>query len=142
MTLGMEKPWDLRERTMLFAVNVIRFCRKLPRTAEASEIATQLRRAANSVGANYWSCRRGRSTREFVAKVGLALEEADESMFWLTLLVRAGITAEQATQYLRGEANELVAILTTSQKTAKRRLEEEKKLTKAKRKNKQKNGTS
>jgi four helix bundle protein len=121
----MNKPWDLRERTKLFAVNVIRFCRQLPRTDETAEIATQLRRAASSVGANYWSCRRGRSTREFIAKVGVAIEEADESIFWLCLLAGAEIVEEDRTQGLRSEANELVAILTASQKTAKRRLKQE-----------------
>jgi four helix bundle protein len=60
-----------------------------------------------------------------VAKVGIAIEEADESMFWLELLVRADITGAACTQEVRGEANELVAILTASQKTAKRRLKSE-----------------
>src|SRR5260370_36126821 len=84
---GMQKPWNLRDRTILFAASVIRFCRHLPRTTEAAEIATQLRRAAASTGANYWACTRGRSTDEFVAKIGIAIEEADETIFWFTLLV-------------------------------------------------------
>jgi four helix bundle protein len=122
----MQKPWNLRDRTILFAANVIQFCRLLPRTAEAAEIASQLRRAAASTGANYWACSRGRSTPEFISKIGVAIEEADETMFWFTLLVTTEIAAEASVQELRGEANEIVAILTASQKTAKRRRAETK----------------
>jgi S23 ribosomal protein. len=131
---GMNKPWNLKDRTILFASNVIGFCRHLPGTKEAAEIATQLRRAGASTGANYWACTRGRSTDEFIAKVGIAIEEADETIFWFTLLVRTGITPEERVQELRGEANEIVAILTASQKTATRRREEKKQAARAKRK--------
>ena len=129
----MEKPWNLKERMILFATNVIRFCRRLPRSSEAAEIASQLRRSANSTGANYWSSTRGRSDDEFIAKIGIAIEEADETIFWFSLLVNAEITPETGVQELRGEANELVAILTASQKTAKRRREERKQQERAKR---------
>jgi four helix bundle protein len=128
----MQKPWNLRDRTILFATNVIRFCRLLPRTREAAEIATQLRRSAASTGANYWVGSRGRSTAEFISKIGIAIEEADESIFWFTLLVTTEITTEASAQELRGEASEIVAILTASQKTAKRRGDERKKATLAK----------
>jgi len=130
----MQKPWNLRDRTILFAANVIRFCRRLPRTSEAAEIATQLRRSAASTGANYWAGSRGRSTDEFIAKIGIAIEEADETIFWFTLLVITEISSEVSVQELRGEANEIVAILTTSQKTAKRRRDERKHAALAKRK--------
>jgi len=130
----MQKPWNLRDRTILFAGNVIRFCRRLPRTSEAAEIARQLRRSAASTGANYWACSRGRSTAEFISTIGIAIEEADESIFWFTLLVATEITTEASVQELRGEANEIVAILTTSQKTAKRRRDERKKTLEARRK--------
>ena len=130
----MQKPWNLRDRTILFATNVIRFCRRLPRTSEAAEIATQLRRSAASTGANYWASSRGRSIAEFISKIGTAIEEADESIFWFTLLVTTEITTEAGVQELRGEANEIVAILTASQKTAKRRRDERKKALQAKRK--------
>ncbi len=123
----MQKPWNLRDRTILFATNVIRFCRLLPRTREAAEIATQLRRSAASTGANYWACSRGRSTSEFISKIGIAIEESDETIFWFTLLVTTDIATEASVQELRGEANEIVAILTASQKTAKRRREQNKK---------------
>ena len=129
---GMQKPWNLKDRTILFATNVIRFCRRLPRTAEAAEIASQLRRASASTGANYWACTRGRSTDEFIAKMGIAIEEADETIFWFTLLTSTEIATESSVQELRGEANEIVAILTASHKTAKRRRDEKKKAARAK----------
>ena len=129
----MQKPWDLRDRTILFATNVIRFCRQLPETREAAEIATQLRRSTASTGANYWACTRGRSTAEFIAKIGIAIEEADETIFWFALLISTNITTDDTVQELRDEANEIVAILTASQKTAKRRRDENKQADRAKR---------
>ena len=72
-------PRDLRERTRLFALAVLVFCRRLPRTDEAQEAARQLRRAGNAVRSNYRASRKGRSRLEFQAKLGLAAEEADEA---------------------------------------------------------------
>ena len=71
-------PRDLAERTRLFALSVLRFCRRLPDTQEAREAAGQLRRAANSMRSNYRAARRGRSRAEFQAKLGTVFEEADE----------------------------------------------------------------
>jgi len=76
-------PRDLHERTRLFALAVLAFCRRVPHTREAQEAATQLRRAANSVRANYRAARRGRSRAEFQAKLGIVFEEADECAGWL-----------------------------------------------------------
>jgi four helix bundle protein len=127
----MQKPWNLKDRTILFAASVIRWCRGLPHTREAAEIASQLRRAAASAGANYRACTRGRTTREFISKIGVAIEEADESLYWFQLLVLAEISTEALVQELRGEANEIVAILTASQKTAKRKQEQERQTARA-----------
>jgi four helix bundle protein len=115
----MTKPWDLAERTMVFSVAVFRFCRDLPQTEEARDVARQLRRAGGSVGSNYRAARRGRSTPDFASKMGIAIEEADESGFWLELLVRVEIVRREQVSALAQEANELVAIFTASQKTAK-----------------------
>ena len=103
---------------MQFAVAVVRFCRTLPQSGEAQEIGRQLRRSASSAGANYRAARRGKSHADFAAKVGIAIEEADEAMYWLDLLVRADIVTQTIVQPLRAEANELVAIFTACQKTA------------------------
>jgi four helix bundle protein len=127
----MQKPWNLRDRTILFAASVIRWCRGLPHTREAAEIASQLRRAAASAGANYRACTRGRSTREFISKIGLAIEEADETLYWFQLLVMTEISTDALVKELRGEANEIVAVLTASQKTAKRKQAEERQAARA-----------
>ena len=114
-------PWDLRERTMVFGVAVYRFCRTLPDHGEARDIVRQLRRAASSTAANYRSSKRGRSDAEFISKIGQAIEEADECLFWLDFLSRIGLCEKSSTRDLTTEADELVAILTASQKTAKAR---------------------
>jgi four helix bundle protein len=115
------KPWDLRVRTAAFAKDVVVYCRTLPVTDEAREVAGQLRRAARSVAANYRAARRGRSKLEFIAKIGIALEEADEAEFWLSHLMDTGIMAGKETENLHQEAGELVAILTTSQRNGRGR---------------------
>jgi len=114
----MEKPWDLRERTILFAISVIRFCRSLPSTRESAEIASQLRRSGSSIGAQYCAARRNKSDNDYISKLGGAIEEGDETMFWFDVLSRAGVATEAVVGPLRGEANELVAILIASRTTA------------------------
>ncbi|MBF8300368.1 MAG: four helix bundle protein [Acidobacteria bacterium] len=105
----------LHERTRLFALSVLTFCRKLPDTREAQEAAGQLRRAANSVRSNYRAARRGRSRAEFQAKLGTVFEEADECAGWLEYFRDAGIQNDPA---LTEEARELARIFAKSVKTA------------------------
>ena len=95
---------DLRERTRLFALSVLAFCRRLPNTDEAREAAGQLRRAANSLRSNYRSARKGRSRAEFQAKLGTAAEEADECLDWLEYFRDARI---RSSPQLIEEAREL-----------------------------------
>jgi four helix bundle protein len=109
----------MKTRTKQFALRVIRLCRTLPSSAEGRIITRQLLRSATSVGANYRAVCRSRSSAEFVSKLGIVLEEADETLFWLELLVDAGIAAPEKSQPLRQEANELVAIFVASLRTAK-----------------------
>jgi four helix bundle protein len=106
----MAKPWDLRERTMQFAVATFRFCRTLPKSDEASDIVRQLRRAASSVAANCRATRRAQSDRAFVSKAAIVIEEADEAGFWLEFLVRVELIKKQVAGDLSTEANELVAM--------------------------------
>jgi four helix bundle protein len=117
----MDKPWDLKERTTQFMNGVCRLCRTLPDSKEAQEVASQLRRAARSVAANYRAAIRGRSHREFISKIGLVIEEADEAHFWLDHLLESGICQSPEVKELRQEGNELVAIFTTAQKTARKK---------------------
>ena len=108
-------PHDLVERTRLFALAVIAFCRRLPPTGEAQEAAGQLRRAARAVRGNYRAARRGRSRAEFQAKLGTVFEEADECVDWLEDLRDNGIAFEAP---LLQEARELASIFAISIRTA------------------------
>lgn len=110
-------PRDLTERTRLFALAVLSFVRRLPNTDEAREAAGQLRRAANSVRANYRAARRGRSRAEFQAKLGTVFEEADECADLLAYLRDSRI---QHDPELLEEARELAAIFAASVRTARR----------------------
>jgi four helix bundle protein len=107
-------PYDLVERTRLFSLAVAAFCRQLPRTQEAAESASQLRRAANSVRRNYRAARRGRSRAEFRAKLGTVFEESDECVSELEHLRDAGIMHDRA---LIQEARELARIFAKALRT-------------------------
>lgn len=117
----MTKPWDLKARSALFATNVCEFCRRLPQTSEAQEVASQLRKAATSVAANYRAARRGRSDQEFISKLGIVVEEADEVHYWFEHLQALDVQHPTETaEDLKQEAHELVAIFVAALKTAKR----------------------
>jgi len=109
---------DLKERTKHFGLRVIRLVESLPQTRTAEVLGRQLLRAATSVGANYRSACRARSAAEFRAKLGIVEEEADESAYWIELLVDSSIVAPQLVDPLLREANELVAIVVSSIKTS------------------------
>ncbi|HET7694392.1 MAG TPA: four helix bundle protein [Vicinamibacterales bacterium] len=120
-------PQQLRERAKKFAVAIVRLCRSLPSDWVVREVGKQLVRAGTAVAANYRACQRGRSDKEFCAKIGVVVEEADETELWLELLQEADpqlATAE--TSALIGEARELVAIFSASHRTAKANLERKK----------------
>jgi len=108
----------LRQRTFDFALGVIGFCRQLPDSWVERELGKQLLRAGMGVAGNYWSACRGRSDKEFIAKLGVATDEADESVLWLTAFERSGIGPATDGKSLLGEGNELRAILAKSHKTA------------------------
>ncbi|QYK51488.1 MAG: four helix bundle protein [Anaerolineales bacterium] len=109
---------DLKVRTQDFGLRVIRLVDALPRRKSATVIGNQLLRSATSVGANYRSACRARSRAEFISKLNIALEEADESLYWLELLHAAHLVPASQLLSLIDETNQLVAILTTSTKTA------------------------
>ena len=117
----MPKERDLRERTMAFALTVLRFCRSMPDTPEGRHVGGQLLRAGTGVASNYRAACRGKSRSDFIAKLGTVIEEADESDFWLDLTSRAILLSPEAVKPLRIEAGELIAIFTQSQKTARAR---------------------
>jgi four helix bundle protein len=113
---------ELRERTMRFAVRAVKFCRTLPETWEARRMAGQLIDSATSVAMNYRAAGRGRSRAEFIAKLGLVVEESDESVGWLELIARLELSSEPELMWLTGESQELLAIFGKSQITAKENL--------------------
>ncbi len=109
---------ELKQRTKRFALRIIRLFRALPKTEEARVVGRQLLRSGMAVAANYRAACRARSRIEFIAKMGVAVEEADEAVSWMELLVESGaIHANRMDEILR-EANELLAIFAASQRTA------------------------
>jgi four helix bundle protein len=114
----MSQPEELRQRTKQFALRVIRLFRSLPKSDEARILGKQLLRSGTSVAANYRALCRARSKAEFIAKMGVVIEEADETVLWLELLFESGIIPQARMQDLLAEANELVAIFVASRKTA------------------------
>ena len=113
---------DLRTRTTAYALRIIRLYGSLPKTTEAQVIGRQLLRSGTSVGAHYREATRARSRAEFVSKIEGALQELDESSYWLELLGLSGIVSKQLLADLCTETDELIAIFTTSAMTAKRQL--------------------
>jgi four helix bundle protein len=110
---------DLKARTKQFALRILRLYRSLPAKEEARILGRQLLRSGTSVGANYRAACRARSRAEFIAKLGIVLEEADETIFWLELLLEGGIIKHEKLDALLKEADELTAIFVASICTAK-----------------------
>jgi four helix bundle protein len=111
---------DLRARTKKFARRIIRLYVALPKNdAVAQVLGKQALRAGTSVGANYREAHRARSKAEFISKIGDCLKEADETLYWLELLLDEGFVSSRRLQPLLNETNELLAILTTIAKRAK-----------------------
>ncbi len=108
------KEEDLKKRTKQFALRIIKFEAALPKNTEGRAIDNQLIRAGTSVGANYRSACKGRSKKEFIAKLGIVEEEADESAYWMELIIEGKLLKKELVQPLLDEANELVAIMAAS----------------------------
>ncbi|WP_212006271.1 four helix bundle protein [Chitinophaga sp. HK235] len=111
--------YQLQERTKKFHIDVIRLCEILPKNIAAYEIAKQLIRSAGSVGANYRAVCLAKSQTDFVYKIKVVLEEADESLYWLEILKETGIADHTSLiNPLLTEAKELVFIFSASRKKA------------------------
>ncbi len=119
LRLGVEvKEEDLKKRTKQFALRIIKFVAALPKNIEGRAIGNQLIRAGTSVGANYRSACKARSKKEFISKLGIVEEEADESAYWMELIIEGKFLKKELVQPLLDEANELVAIMAASRITA------------------------
>ncbi len=111
---------ELVKRTKSFALRTMKLIDALPNTASGRAIANQLVRCATSVGANYRAAGRARSRAEFTAKLGIVVEEADESIYWLELIIEGQLLPKRRVQPLLDEAEELTAIFAASRKTSRR----------------------
>jgi four helix bundle protein len=117
--MSLDKHKELKNRTKHFALRIIRMSQALPHNREANAISNQILRSATSVAANYRAVGRARSKAEFVAKLGVVIEEADETVFWLKLLVEADIVKPQRLRDLLDEGNQLLSIFSAARRTAK-----------------------
>jgi four helix bundle protein len=114
----MDRETDLIKRTKLFSLRIIKLVSALPNNSVGKTIGNQLLRSGTSVGANYRAACRGRSTAEFISKLGIVEEEADECIYWLELIIESTLQPEILVRPLLQEANELLAITVASRKTA------------------------
>jgi len=115
----------LKKRTKEFAVRVIKLVQKLSKSQENYVLGNQLLRSATSVGANYRSACRARSKADFISKITVVEEEADECAYWLELIIETGLIKENLIKDLLKEANELTAIFVSIGKSTKENLTKE-----------------
>ena len=113
-----DKHEELRDRTKAFALRVIKMSQALPRSREANVIIQQILRSATGMAANYRAAGRSRTRPEFLAKLGVVVEESDETVFWLEMLADSGIVRPTKRSALMNEAKQLLAIFTASRRTA------------------------
>jgi four helix bundle protein len=117
--MGIKKGQDLKERTKRLAVKVIALTEELPKNRAANVLIGQLIRSATSVGANYRAACRAKSRADFIAKMGIVEEEADETLYWMELFVEANLIKQENVEHLQKEYGEILAITVASIKTAK-----------------------
>jgi len=115
-------PTEMKERTKAFALRVIRAVKGLPKGAVSRELGRQLLRSGTSVGANHRAACRGRSRAEFLAKLGVVEEEADESVYWMELLVESGTVIARRLGPLMQEGRQILAIIVASIGTARKNI--------------------
>jgi four helix bundle protein len=112
---------ELKERTMEFAVRVLKMVNALPKTAAGRTVGGQIARSSTTVAANYRAALRAKSDADFINKITIVLEEADESGFWIELAERAELLPPKRLKGLRQESEELAKIFNATRSTTKRR---------------------
>lgn len=115
----VQRARELQDRTKKFALRIVGAFSKLPKTEEARIIGRQFLRSGTSVAANYRAACRARSAAEFISKISIVVEEADETLFWFELLIEANIMSAKACESILIECKELVKIFSASLTTAK-----------------------
>ena len=118
----MQIEFDLKARTMKFALAIAEFCDALPSNYRGWHVQKQLFRAGTGAAANYRAAARRKSAADFISKIGTAIEEVDETDFWLEFAVAGGMATREAVKPLRNEANELLAIFIASRQTSRSNL--------------------
>jgi four helix bundle protein len=118
---------ELKKRTKQFGLRVMKMVGALPNDSVGRAIGNQLIRSGTSVGANYRAACRGRSNAEFVAKLGIVIEEADESGYWMELIIEGDLLPRDKVESLLDEANQITAIMVASKKSAQQSIADEKK---------------
>jgi len=111
----------LKERTKCFALEIIKLVESLPKGRTADVIGRQLLDAGTSVGANYRAACRARSPADFISKMGIVEEEADETIYWMELLIESGLVQKPDLTHLLDGVNQILAMTVSSIKTAKRK---------------------
>ncbi len=109
---------ELQDKTKQYALGIIKLIRALPKTLEGRAIGSQLIRCGTSVAANYRAVCRSRSRAEFISKLGIVIEEADESIFWMEIIIESGLVKKELLQDLIKEGNEILSIMVSSSKSA------------------------
>jgi four helix bundle protein len=116
---SLDKATEMKRRTKSFAIRIVNIFRSLPHSPDAQTLGKQLLRSGTSVGANYRAVCRSRSQAELIARMGVVVEEADESVFWLELLNDTGVIRPERTKDVLKKANELVRTFGASLRTSK-----------------------
>ena len=109
---------ELQKRTKIFALRVMKMVGALPENYVARSIGSQLVRSATSVGANYRAACRGRSKAEFISKLGIVIEESDESSYWMELIIEGELLPPNRVEDLLDECNQITAIIVASRKSS------------------------
>ena len=117
---GLQNEPDLKKHTKAFALRILKLVDALPKTTAGRALASQIVRSGTSIAANYRAACRAKSTADFIAKMGIVEEEADETLFWLELLEESKLVPAAKLTAIKQEANELIAITVASIKTARR----------------------
>ena len=117
---GLRDEPDLKKRTKAFALRILKLVDTLPKTTAGRALAPQIVRSGTSIAANYRAACRAKSTADFIAKMGIVEEEADETLFWLELLEESDLVLAAKLTAIKQEADELIAITVASIKTARR----------------------
>jgi four helix bundle protein len=117
---GLQNEPDLKKRTKAFALRILKLVDALPKTTAGRALASQIVHSGTSIAANYRAACRAKSTADFIAKMGIVEEEADETLFWLELLEESDLVLATKLTAIKQEADELIAITVASIKTARR----------------------